>query len=106
MPGRGHKVASRQAQLGHRRRRQNRAAHTAPVGAARPTAPAEGGSDEGAATRSAVATAPASSPARSATAVQPQSRPTVTRYIGPELKRIVALAGVSVAVLVALGIVL
>ena len=103
MPGRGHKIASRQAQLGQRRRKQGR-----PVGnvATRPRpaapSPAEKAS-EAAGEPTAVATAPATQPARSSPRSHAHYHPTVLDHIGSELRRIGAVGVTALAVLLVLG---
>ena len=99
MPGRGHKIASRQAQLGQRRRKQGR-----PVGnvATRPR-PAAPSPAEKAGEPNAVATAPATQPARSSPRSHAQYHPTVLDHIGSELRRIGAVGVTALAVLLVLG---
>ena len=99
MPGRGHKIASRQAQLGQRRRKQGR-----PVGnvATRPT-PTAPSPAEKAGEPTAVTTAPATQPARSSPRSYAQYHPTVLDHIGSELRRIVAVGVTALAVLLVLG---
>ena len=99
MPGRGHRIAARQAQLGQRRRRQGRAAPTLP-----PSPPPASVEEEELAPQPAPVVAPAS--ARPAPRARPEYRPGVLNFIGPELKRIATLGSVLIVVLVVLGVVL
>ena len=105
MPGRGHKIASRQAQLGQRRRKQGR-----PVGnvATRPTptapSPAEK-ANEAAGEAIAISTTLATQPARSSQRSHAQYHPMVLDHIGSELRRIGAVGVTALAVLLVLGIV-
>ena len=101
MPGRGHRIASRQAQLGQRRRRQGRAAPTLPA-----SPPPVSVEEEEAQSQPAPQTAPVAASPRPAPRARPEYRPGVLNYIGPELKRIAALGTLSVVVLVVLGVVL
>ena len=110
MPGRGHKVASRQAQLGQRRRKQNRTA--SPV-ASRPrtampeSAPSRGAPSEGGAQpdQPTVATAPVRAETGHTQRGQAQYHPLVLDHIGSELRRIGVVGTVAVAVLLVLSIV-
>ena len=114
MPGKGRRVASRQAQLGRRRRKPARpeggipssqasaaVAETQPVDSvdappARPAAPA-GVSPEAAPARS-VAAAPQRVPRSRA------ERPTAYNFVGAEVRRILIMSGVLLAVLIVLAI--
>ena len=114
MPGKGRRVASRQAQVGSRRRRQHRGPSGTPAGG-----PATANPDDEAA--SAVATeapeAPAPQPKTEA-APEPRSaapapqrpaartrtdRPAAYNYVTSEVRRILIVAGALTAVLVALA---
>lgn len=114
MPGKGRRVASRQAQLGRRRRRQNRG----PGGTQTSERPAEDSRNQAAKTAATTVEEPpepapdgrATAPSRSASpAAQPRpartraERPPAYNYIAPELRRIVILAGILTIVLIVLA---
>ncbi len=119
MPGKARKVASRQAQLNRRRRKQQRGPSEVP-----PAGPSDVEADErpsgGVATqqRQRVASAPAavepsSRPGRPSPASPPRvsprtrgERPDAYAYVRPEVRRILLLAGTVMAALVVLGILL
>lgn len=116
MPGKARRVAARQSQLNQRRRKQQRGPSGTP-----PVVPAQVQvddlpSDEVAAQpQQPAAPAPAS---RRASPVAPQpgpvsqprsarvrgERPDAYNYVGPEIRRILAMASVVVAALVVLGV--
>lgn len=121
MPGKARRIASRQAQLSRRRKRQQRG----PSGI--PTPPPAGTEVDGRAVGATVPQAaeateavpvtgrprPGSAPARP-TPVSPAARPIRARgerpstynYVGSELRRILILAGSVVAIIIVLAIVL
>ena len=118
MPGKARRVAARQSQLNRRRKKQQRGPSGTP-----PVVPAqvevvEGPSDEVAAQPQApAAPAPASRRASPVAAQpvlvsQPRSarvrgeRPDAYNYVGPEIRRILAMASVVVAALIVLGVLL
>ena len=114
MPGKGRRVASRQAQLGRRRRKPARpeggipssqapsaVAETQPVDAvdaqpARPAAPAAVNRET--APPRPVSAAPQRIPRSRA------ERPTAYNYVGAEVRRILIMSGVLLAVLIVLAI--
>lgn len=118
MPGKARRVASRQAQLNRRRKRQQRG----PSGI--PPAPPVGTDVDG---RAAGATVPQATGATEAVPVTGRSRPgpvaprpapaarpfrargerpSTYNYVGSELRRILIMAGSVVAIIIVLGIVL
>ncbi len=114
MPGKGRRVASRQAQLGRRRRKPARSDGGMPSSQA-PAAVAESQSVDAVDTQPARPAAPAgvdreAVPARPAPAAPqrvPRSRaerPTAYNYVGAEVRRILIMAGVLLAVLIVLAI--
>ena len=103
MPGRGHKVASRQAQLGQRRRRQSRAPAAVATGP-RPAAPDAPSVETGELTTQPAVAAAAPAP-RSAPRSQAQYHPMVLDHIGPELRRIGTLGLTALGILIVLSIV-
>ena len=119
MPAKGRRIASRQAQLGRRRRQQSRKAEeNGSVTVAAPAdippetaAPANGAAavptaatSAASATPSGPATAPARAPRR---AGQPRTdRAAAYTHLGSELRRILILVGILLAVLLALSFVL
>lgn len=114
MPGKGRRVASRQAQLGRRRRKPARPDGGIPSSQA-PAAVAETQPIEAADTQPTRPAAPArvdreTVPARPVSAASqriPRSRaerPTAYNYVGAEVRRILIMAGVLLAVLIALAI--
>lgn len=124
MPGKARRVASRQAQLSRRRRKQQRGGPV-PQPAAQAPAIVDGAQAEtvaepptapGAAAPSPAPEArAAAAPAAAATApVAPARRPVASRgeravavnYVGPELRRILLLASVVLAAIIVLGILL
>ena len=114
MPDKGRRVASRQAQLGRRKRRQNRGPSGAPSDGAT-TAIAENQPADRVATQEREPTTPtqdarAAAPSRPAPASLRRSptraraeRPMAYNYIGPELRRILILFGVQIVILVVLA---
>ena len=119
MPGKGRRVASRQAQIGRKRRRQGRsteavagdgplvAEESAPVATAAPEAQAEPQSSAPVSAPQAPvqSTHAQSSPQRS-TPRNRLDRPTAYNYVAPEVRRILIMAGVLLAVLIALSFVI
>jgi hypothetical protein len=114
MPDKGRRVASRQAQLGRRKRRQSRGASGAPSDGAN-TAIAENESGNRVATQEREPTktaqdtrdvaAPRPAPAtlrRSPTRARAE-RPMAYNYVGPEMRRILILSGVLIVILVVLA---
>ena len=118
MPGKGRRVASRQAQLRQKRSKESRGPIGTPTGTptADPTPPAVGTQTDGPApapkqtaapvpqSRPAVQPVPASPsrpPARSRT-----DRPLAYSYIRTELRRILILSGIVIVALIVLGILL
>ena len=108
MPGKGRRMASRQAELGRRRRRQNRGAGTAvadpPESAPSPAATLTAAQDS---------PAPAAPQPRAAVSAAPRSgsrtrfdRPTAYNYVKPEMRRIFIMSGVLLAGLIGLSFVL
>jgi hypothetical protein len=105
MPGRGHKIASRQAQLGQRRRkhaRQGAAVATHPHPVAPSVEEAEGVSTQPATLATSV---PATNPGRPTPRAQAQYHPVVVDHVGGELRRIGIMGITALAVLIALSIV-
>ena len=118
MPGKARRVASRQAQLNQRRKKQQRGPRGIPV--AQPVAsPEDGQADLSVATQEPelAAPTPASSPSAQPSPAAGRTGPatrslnpsrarreytTSTNYIGAELRRILVMAGVVLVVLVAL----
>ena len=118
MPAKGRRIASRQAQLGRRRRQQSRKAEengsvtvAAPADISPETAaPAHGAAaipaaaDSSSAATTSPATAPARAPRRSG---QPRTdRAAAYIHLGSELRRILILVGILLVVLIALSFVL
>ena len=118
MPAKGRRIASRQAQLGRRRRQQSRKAEeNGSVTVAAPAdippetaAPANGATATPAAADSvsAATTGPATTPARAPRrSGQPRTdRAAAYTHLGSELRRILILVGILLAVLIALSFVL
>ena len=119
MPAKGRRIASRQAQLGRRRRQQNRkteeslavsvaapadipAETAAPANAA--VAPAA--STPAAGTTAGPAAAPARAPRRPAAGQTRTDRSAAYTHLGSEMRRILILAGILLAVLVGLSFVI
>ncbi len=108
MPQRGksRKTAARQTQLGQRKKRQARGPSGIPITPPTTEAvePGDGNSEavEGrpAPTRAATAVAPRPAVAR------PDPRPRVYQYVGAEVKRILALGSVALAILIVLAFVI
>ncbi len=119
MPGKGRRVASRQAQIGRKRRRQGRATaavagggalvteESVPVATAIQGAQAEPQSSAPASTSQApVQPSPAqSTPQRNASRNR-LDRPAAYNYVAPEVRRILIMSGVLLAVLVALSFII
>ena len=119
MPGKARRVASRQAQLGRKKKRQQRGASSA-----QPPEPVaselDGKQAESAVPQVPAPPAPRSAPARpspvAARATQAVSTPTPVRargerpasynYVGREIRRILVLATAVLAIIIVLGIVL
>ena len=120
MPAKGRRIASRQAQLGRRRRQQNRKTEESlAVSVAAPAdIPAETAApaNAAAATPAAAETARASTAGSAATPARAPRRPAAgqTRtdrsaaytHLGSEMRRILILAGILLAVLVGLSFVI
>ena len=126
MPGKARRVASRQAQLSRRRRKQQRGgpvpqpAAQAPAivdgaqaetVAEPPPAPAPGAAAPPPAAEARAAAAPAAAATQPAAAARRPAASRVERvaasnYVGPELRRILLLASVVLAVIIVLGILL
>ena len=118
MPGKARRIASRQSQLNQRRKKQQRGPRGIPAAvASRLSNNGEGEANavsESAGPAPAVATAerPATAPPRPSpvnrTSATPRNRReplNTASHVGTEIKRILALAGVVVAVIVALAFV-
>ena len=118
MPGKARRVAARQSQLNRRRRKQQRGPSGTP-----PAVPAQVQVDDGPSDEVAVQPIQTEAPApatRRATPVAPQpgptgqlrsarvrgERPDAYNYVGPEIRRILAMASVVVVALVVLGVLL
>jgi hypothetical protein len=118
MPGKGRRVASRQAQLGRRRRRQTKgpaessvAAPATAVADAEPvvgtTAPAEAVPQQEPEPSRETRVRPMPSPrAPRSSAASRSERPAAYNYVGTELRRILIVSGALFAVLVALAFVI
>ena len=118
MPGKARRVASRQSQLNRRRRKQQRGPSGTPL-AAPAQVEIEDGPPDDAAIQPIDTEAPAPAPVRSAP-VAAQSgatgavrsarvrgeRPDAYNYVGPEVRRILAMASVVVVVLIVIGVLL
>ncbi|MCH7606107.1 MAG: hypothetical protein IH962_03025 [Chloroflexi bacterium] len=121
MPGKARRVASRQAQLNQRRKKQQRGPRGIPTAApeATPQAnqPVDGVDTEAmeSAAPASVAAPPSESPESAAALPSPVARPAGTmrarrdsisavNYVGTELRRILMFAGVVLAVLIALSV--
>jgi hypothetical protein len=114
MPDKGRRVASRQAQLGRRKRRQSRGASGAPSDGDA-TAVAENQPANRVATQEREPTTAAQdarevAPPRTAPATLRRSptraraeRPMAYNYVGPEMRRILILSGVLIVILVVLA---
>lgn len=112
MPGKGRRVASRQAEIGKRRRRQGRVAGGVAIGGPRDGAGFSAGSPVANGAREAPAAAGAESPI-SPRPVSPQlprgitrarlDRPAAYNYVVPELRRILIMASVLLAVLIGIS---
>ena len=115
MPAKGRRIASRQAQLGRRRRQQNRKTEESlAVSVAAPAdipaetaAPANAAAATPAAAESAgPAAAPARAPRRPAAGQTRTDRSAAYTHLGSEVRRILILAGILLAVLVGLSFVI
>ena len=115
MPAKGRRIASRQAQLGRRRRQQNRKTEESlAVSVAAPAdipvetaAPANAAAANPAAAESAgPAAAPARAPRRPAAGQTRTDRSAAYTHLGSEVRRILILAGILLAVLVGLSFVI
>ena len=119
MPAKGRRIASRQAQLGRRRRQQNRkteeslavsvaapadipAETAAPANAAATPAAAESAR----ASTTGSAAVPARAPRRPAAGQTRTDRSAAYTHLGSEMRRILILAGILLAVLVGLSFVI
>jgi ApbE superfamily uncharacterized protein (UPF0280 family) len=122
MASKSRRVASRQSQLNRRRKRQQRGPSGIPAGAAE-TDSAATSADTGALDDAAATAVAESSPSAGARPITPpqsaqipnpprshtrirDERPTAYQYMGPEIRRIMVMAGTAFAVLVVLKIVL
>ncbi len=118
MPGKARRVAARQSQLNRRRRKQQRGPSGTPPVVAAQVQVDDPPSDE-VAVQSEQTAAPARAPMRTTpAAAQPASasplrsgrvrgeRPDAYNYVGQEIRRILAMAGVVVVALVVLGVLL
>jgi translation initiation factor IF-2 len=125
MAGKARRVASRQAQLGRRRKRQQKGPSGVPIAEPAPTN-ADGGQSTAADLQAPKPAAPVAEPtpapapvAPSPTAPRPVARtsppafarvrgerPPADKYIGAELKRILVMAGSVLAAIIVLGIIL
>ena len=112
MPGKGRRMASRQAELGRRRRRQNRASAAVaapPAGPSPNAAPAaepQGDSTAPAAREAPQQQRPAPAPAQPAPGRARGDRPPAYNYMVPEVRRISIMAGVLLVGLIALSFVI
>ena len=119
MPAKGRRIASRQAQLGRRRRQQNRKTEESlAVSVAAPAdipaetaAPANAAAAPAASTPAAGTTAgsaatPARAPRRPAAGQTRTDRSAAYTHLGSEMRRILILAGILLAVLVGLSFVI
>jgi hypothetical protein len=114
MPDKGRRIASRQAQIGRRKRRQNRSPGGPPSDGAA-TAVAENQPAHPIAVQDRDSTTPAqdtkaAAPSRPAAASLRQSpararaeRPMAYQYVGPELRRILILSGLLIVILVVIA---
>lgn len=112
MPGKGRRMASRQAELGRRRRRQNRASAAVaapPAGPppnAAPVAEPQRDSTAPAARETPQQQRPAPAPAQPAPSRSRGDRPAAYNYMVPEVRRISIMAGVLLVGLIALSFVI
>ncbi len=121
MPGKARRVAARQSQLNRKRRKQQRGpSGTPPVVAAQVQVddPPDPPSDEVAAQPEQTSVPARASMRATPAAAQPApasplrsgrvrgERPDAYNYVGPEIRRILAMAGVVVVALVVLGVLL
>ena len=118
MPGKARRVASRQSQLNRRRRKQQRGpSGTPPVVAAQVQVDDQPSDEDAVEPKRTAAPAPASmratpAAAQPGAAIAPRfsrirgERPDAYNYVGPEIRRILAMAGVVVVALVVLGVLL
>ena len=118
MPGKARRVAARQSQLNRRRKKQQRGPSGTPLAVPAQVLVNDGPSDEVAVQpKETEAPAPVSRRAPSVAAPpgpagQPRSarirgeRPDAYNYVGPEIRRILAMAGVVMVALAVLGVLL
>ena len=120
MPAKGRRIASRQAQLGRRRRQQNRKTEESlavsvaapadiPAETAAPANAAATGPAAAETARSSTAgsaAAPARAPRRPAAGQTRTDRSAAYTHLGSEMRRILILAGILLAVLVGLSFVI
>ena len=120
MPAKGRRIASRQAQLGRRRRQQNRKTEESlavsvaapadiPAETAAPTNAAATGpaaAETARASTAGSAAAPARAPRRPAAGQARTDRSAAYTHLGSEMRRILILAGILLAVLVGLSFVI
>ena len=113
MPGKGRRVASRQAQLGRRRRKAVRGNGAVPLAQA-PAAvvdsqPADAVDTQPQEPVATTRTERQTAPVRPVPATLPRGpraraeRPTAYNYVGHEVRRILIMAGISIVVLIALA---
>jgi len=114
MPAKGRRIASRQAQLGRRRRQQNRKTEESlAVSVAAPAdipaetaAPANAAAAPSAAESTGPAASTARAPRRPAAGQTRTDRSAAYTHLGSEVRRILILAGILLAVLVGLSFVI
>lgn len=117
MPAKGRRIASRQAQLGRRRRQQNRKTEESlavsvaapadiPAETAGPANAAAAATGSAAAESAGPAAAPARAPRRPAAGQTRTDRSAAYTHLGSEVRRILILAGILLAVLVGLSFVI
>ena len=117
MPGKGRRMASRQAELGRRRRRHNRGGNAAV--AERPRASAPDGAAAPTAVEETTTAAPAAAPRPAQQTREPVEgsrsrsgprsrfdRPAAYNYVKPEVRRILIMSGVLLAGLIGLSFVI
>ncbi|HLF05069.1 MAG TPA: hypothetical protein VI855_07605 [Dehalococcoidia bacterium] len=114
MPGKGRRIAVRQAELRSRRRRPGQAAGASPAGRVAvedraPAAPAPQSQQPAAAAPVSASPARPSASAQRTSGGRPRSRadqPLAYSYVGTEMRRILIVSGAVLAILVALTFVL
>ena len=103
--GRSRRTAARQTQLGQRKRRQTRGPSGTPA-AQEPKPAAEPVSVAAEGVSADAPSIPQPSPQRQSSPRAAEARPAVYAYVAPELRRILAFSGATLAILVALTFVL